>query len=54
MLVLLMDGIYIYAVEMPSCGSIFLPSSMTIGSGIYRNNLRDCNIIITDRRDLCR
>jgi hypothetical protein len=40
----------IYAVEMPSCGIIFLPSFMKIGKGLqailrfYLSNLNGCNI----------
>jgi hypothetical protein len=46
------------AVEMGSGGMIYVPSSMTIGSGIeatlcfYRNYLRGCNVGTTYGRDL--
>jgi hypothetical protein len=47
-----------YAVEIPSCGIIFLPNFMKIGTGvqailrIFLSNLKDCNVDNTDSRDL--
>jgi hypothetical protein len=47
-----------YVVEMASCGSIYLPSFMKIGSGVQAilrfcfRNLRCFNVGITDGRDL--
>jgi hypothetical protein len=47
-----------YAVEMASCGIIFLPSFMKIGTGVESilrfclNSLNGCNVGITDGRDL--
>jgi hypothetical protein len=46
-----------YAVEMPSCAMKFLPSFMKIGTGVQAilrfciNNLNDCNVGITDRKE---
>jgi hypothetical protein len=47
-----------YAVEMGSGGMIYIPSFMTIGSGIQvilrllPRQLRGCNVGITNGRDL--
>jgi hypothetical protein len=47
-----------YGVEMASCGMIFLPSFMKIGTGVrailrFRfRNLNGCNIGITDMNEL--
>jgi hypothetical protein len=47
-----------YAVEMASCGKIYLPSFMKICKGVQAilrfclSNLDDCNVGITDGRDL--
>jgi hypothetical protein len=49
----------IYTVEMASCGVIYLPSFMKIGTGIQAilrfclSNLNACNVGITNRRNLC-
>jgi hypothetical protein len=46
------------AVDMDSGGKIFVSSFMKIGTGvqaisrIFLKDLRDCNIVITDERDL--
>jgi hypothetical protein len=48
----------IYAVDMPSCGMIILPSSLKIGTVVQAilrvglSNLKGCNIGITVGRDL--
>jgi hypothetical protein len=45
-----------YAVEMPSCGMIYLPSFMKIGTGVQEilrvclRNVRNCNVGITHGR----
>jgi hypothetical protein len=47
-----------YAVEMASCGMIYLPSFMKIGTGVQAKltfrlrNFRGCYVGITDGRDL--
>jgi uncharacterized protein YraI len=47
-----------YAVEMASCGMIYIPSFVKIGTGVQAivrfclRNLRGCNVDITDGRDL--
>jgi hypothetical protein len=47
-----------YAVEMASCGMIYVSSFMKIGRGVQAilrfclRNLRDCNVGTTDGRDL--
>jgi hypothetical protein len=47
----------IYAVEMASCGMIYLPSFMKIGTGVqailkfWIRKLKICNVGITDGRD---
>jgi hypothetical protein len=47
-----------YAVEMASCGMIYLPSFMKIGTDIQAmlrfclRNLRGCGVGITDGREL--
>jgi hypothetical protein len=47
-----------YAVEISSCGMIFLPSTMKIDTGVLAisrfclNNLNICNVGIADGRDL--
>jgi hypothetical protein len=47
-----------YAVEMGSGGMIYIPSFMNNGTGVQAllrfslRNLRDCNVGITDGRDL--
>jgi hypothetical protein len=47
-----------YAVGMASCGMIYVPSFMKIGTGVQAvlklclRNLRGCNVGITDGRDL--
>jgi hypothetical protein len=57
MLVLLIKGIYGVAVEMASCGMIYVPSFMKIGTGVQvilrccLRNFRGCNVDITYRRD---
>jgi hypothetical protein len=46
-----------YAVEMASCGMIYLPSFMKIGTGVQAilrfclRNLKGCDVGITDGRD---
>jgi hypothetical protein len=46
-----------YAVEVASCGMIYIPSFMKIGTGVQvilrfcLRNLRGCNVGITDGRD---
>jgi hypothetical protein len=46
-----------YAVEMASCGIIYIPSYMKIDTGVQATvkfclrNFRDCNVGITDGRD---
>jgi hypothetical protein len=46
-----------YAVEMASCGMIYLPSFMKIGTGVqtilrfFLRNSRGCNVGITDGKD---
>jgi hypothetical protein len=52
------EGLMMYAVEMPSCGIIFLQSSPKIGKdveGILRfclSSLKGCDVGISDGRDL--
>jgi hypothetical protein len=47
-----------YAVEMASCGMIYIPSFRKIGTGIQAilrfclRNLRSCNVGISDGKDL--
>jgi hypothetical protein len=47
-----------YVVEMASCGMIYIPSFMKIGTGaqailrVCLRNLRSCDIGITDGRDV--
>jgi hypothetical protein len=47
-----------YAVEMPSCGKIFLPNFVTIGAAVQATlmfrfgNLKGCSVGITEDRDL--
>jgi hypothetical protein len=47
-----------YAIETTSCGIIYLPSFMKIGTGVQVilrfcfRNVRGCNVGITDERDL--
>jgi hypothetical protein len=54
MLVLLMGGIYMYAVEMASRGMINMPSFIKNGIGVQvilrlcLRNLRGCNVGITE------
>jgi hypothetical protein len=56
--VLLMREIYIVCLEMASCGMIYIPSLMKIGTNIHvilkfcLSNLKRCNVGITDARDL--
>jgi hypothetical protein len=58
LLVLLMGGIYEVAIEVASCGMIYIPSFMTIGSGIQvvlrllPQQFRGYGTSISDRRDL--
>jgi hypothetical protein len=58
MLALLVWVYMIFAVEMPSCGMIIVPSFMKIGTVIQAivrfglNNLKDCNVGITNGKDL--
>jgi hypothetical protein len=46
-----------YAVEMDSCGMIYIPSFTRIGTGVqailrfFIRNVRGCNVHITDGRD---
>jgi hypothetical protein len=46
-----------YAVEIASCGIIYVPSFMNIGTGVqanigfYLRNLSGCNVGITDVRN---
>jgi hypothetical protein len=48
----------IYGVEMASCGMIFLPAFMKIGTGVEVilrfcfSNMNGCNIDITNRKEL--
>jgi hypothetical protein len=48
----------IYAVEMASCGMVYLPNFMKIATGIqailrfYLRNFRGSNVGITDGKDL--
>jgi hypothetical protein len=57
MLVLPTERIYEYAVEMASCGMIYILSFMKIGTGVQAvlrfslRNLRGCNVVITKGRD---
>jgi uncharacterized protein YraI len=47
-----------YAVEMPLCGTIFLPSFMKIGKGVQAmlrfciSNLNCCNVSVTVEKEL--
>jgi hypothetical protein len=47
-----------YAIEMPSCGMIYIPSFMHIGTGVQAiltfrlRNLRGSNVDITDGKYL--
>jgi hypothetical protein len=47
-----------YAVEMASCGIIYIPSFMKNGAGVQASlrfsfgNLRGCNVGITDMRNV--
>jgi hypothetical protein len=47
-----------YTVEMASCGMIYLPSFVKIGTGVQAilrsclRNLRGCDVGITDGRDV--
>jgi hypothetical protein len=47
-----------YASQMASCGTMYVPSFMKIGTGVQAilkfclRNLRGCNVGITDGRDL--
>jgi hypothetical protein len=47
-----------YTVEMASCGMIYIPSCMKIGTGVQVilrvcfRNLRGYNVDVTDERDL--
>jgi hypothetical protein len=57
MLVLMMGRFMRYAADMPSCGMIYIPSFMKIGTGVQAvrfcfSNLNDCNVGITEGRDL--
>jgi hypothetical protein len=58
MLLLVMREFLMYAVEMPSCGIIFLPSFIKIGTGIQVilrfcvSNLIGCNICKTKGMEL--
>jgi hypothetical protein len=54
MLVLLMGGFMTYAVEMSSCGMIFLPSTITFDTGVQASNLKGCNVGTANGSDLCR
>jgi hypothetical protein len=53
-----MGGLIMYAVEMASCGMVYLTGFMNIGTGVQEilwfalSNLHDCNVGITDGRDL--
>jgi hypothetical protein len=53
MLVLLMGGLMIYAIEMASCGVIFLLSFMKVGTDLQAmlrfclSNVNGCNVGIT-------
>jgi uncharacterized protein YraI len=46
------------AIEMHSCGTIYIPSFMKIGTGVQAilmfclRNLRGCNVGVTGGRDL--
>jgi hypothetical protein len=57
MLVSLIEGIHKYSVGMVSCGMIYLPSFMKIGTGVQAilrfclRNFRGCNVGITNGRD---
>jgi hypothetical protein len=58
MLVLLIKRFMKYTVEMASCGMIYIPSYMKIGTDIQAilrcllRNLRDCNAGIAGGRDI--
>jgi hypothetical protein len=58
-LVLLMREIYEVCLQMASCGMIYIPSFMNTGTKVQvilrfcLNNLKRCNIGITDVWDLC-
>jgi hypothetical protein len=47
----------LYAVEMASCGVIYLPSFMKIGSGVEAilrfclRNVRGCDVCVTEERN---
>jgi hypothetical protein len=47
-----------YAVEIASCGTIYVPSSMKTGTGFQAilrfclRNMRGCNVGITDGRNI--
>jgi hypothetical protein len=47
-----------YAIEIASCGMIYIPGFKKIGTGVQAilrfclRNLRGCNVDITDGRDL--
>jgi hypothetical protein len=51
-------GTYEVGLEMASCGMIYIPSFMKIGTGVEAilrfcvTNLRDCNVGTPDGRDL--
>jgi hypothetical protein len=51
-------GFMEYAVEIDSCGMIYMPCFMKIGTGVQAvlrcrpRNLRGCNVGITDGMDL--
>jgi hypothetical protein len=53
-----MGGIYEYAVEMASCGMMYIPSFMKIGMDVHAmlmfclSNLRVFNVDITNGRNL--
>jgi hypothetical protein len=55
---LLRKKFMMYAIEMASCGMIYLPSSMKIATGVQEilrfclRNLTGCNVGITDGRNL--
>jgi hypothetical protein len=56
--VLLTEGIYEVAIEMASCGMIYVPSFMKIGAGVQAilrcclKKLTGCSVGITGGRDL--
>jgi hypothetical protein len=55
---LLREEFMAYAVEIASCGMIYIQSFMKTGTGVQAilrlclRSLRGCNVGITDRRDL--